>query len=252
MTLRTTDEIKESIRKHFEQKVPNKPAGACWEWTGSKVPNGYGHMNCKRPDGTRHHEYAHRLAWTIWRGVIPQTIHVLHTCDNPGCVNPDHLFLGSPHDNTRDAVNKGRFKPRIVVDRTPVSGIVHGRPSSYINYSCRCQGCLDAFIAWNAPYMAKLKANPIPEDLHGIGSIYSSRGCRCVLCRQAESNRYKKYYDPDKVRASLIRLRQKPIPAHLHGRPYTYMTLACRCDLCKKASALYQKTLRQRHKLASS
>lgn len=80
-------------------------SGDCWEWTACRTRAGYGQF---KSDGRLHR--AHRLAWALTNGPIPEGKHVLHRCDNPGCVNPDHLFLGSHQDNMDDMSNKGRRK----------------------------------------------------------------------------------------------------------------------------------------------
>ena len=82
-------------------------SGDCWEWTGAKT-KGYGVLEF---DGVRW--YAHRLSWIRFNGEIGtfnsfHGICVLHKCDNPGCVNPNHLFLGTHQDNMDDRGNKGR------------------------------------------------------------------------------------------------------------------------------------------------
>jgi hypothetical protein len=78
--------------------------GPCWVWTGSRLHGGYGHMK-----GVRRRELlAHRASWTIANGPVLNGLWVLHKCDNPPCVRPDHLFLGTPQDNVRDCQEKGR------------------------------------------------------------------------------------------------------------------------------------------------
>jgi len=74
----------------------------CWEWTKGKR-KGYGavYIGGKQCD-------AHRLAWELTNGPIPDGMHVLHECDNPGCVRPSHLFLGTHADNMGDMRKKGR------------------------------------------------------------------------------------------------------------------------------------------------
>lgn len=76
----------------------------CWEWQkGLGSPFGYGVFYF---DGKS--QRAHRVSWTIVYGPIPAGLWVLHKCDNPGCVNPSHLYLGTAKDNMRDSVERGR------------------------------------------------------------------------------------------------------------------------------------------------
>jgi hypothetical protein len=82
------------------------PQGDCWEWIGCiqlGKSAGYGIQMC---DGKS--QRAHRIAWQMERGPIPEGIHVLHHCDNRKCVNPEHLFLGTNYDNVQDKLRKGR------------------------------------------------------------------------------------------------------------------------------------------------
>lgn len=73
----------------------------CWYWRGAQNRQGYGESGA--PD-----HKAHRLAWRLFRGEIPAGMNVLHRCDKPYCVNPDHLFLGTQKDNVQDMIQKGR------------------------------------------------------------------------------------------------------------------------------------------------
>lgn len=75
----------------------------CWLWTASTKAGGYGQFSF---GGKRW--LAHRLAWFLTHGSVPSGVDVCHKCDNPTCVRPDHLFLGTGGDNARDSVSKGR------------------------------------------------------------------------------------------------------------------------------------------------
>lgn len=91
----------------FWNKV-NKTPG-CWEWTGHRLREGYGRLRMgSRTDGTRRQELAHRVSYELHRGEIPPGLIVRHTCDNPSCVNPDHLELGTDADNARDKAVRDR------------------------------------------------------------------------------------------------------------------------------------------------
>jgi hypothetical protein len=80
----------------------------CWLWTASVSNAGYGQLG----DPIRRSMIsAHRVAWEVTHGPIPIGQCVLHKCDVKVCVNPDHLFLGTKAENTRDCISKGRFKP---------------------------------------------------------------------------------------------------------------------------------------------
>jgi HNH endonuclease len=104
MSKRRTTPVEERFERYFERKP------GCWLWTGSTGSKGYGQIN--RGDGRP--ERAHRVAWMKFRGPIPDGLHVLHRCDNPGCVNPDHLFLGTDGDNMYDKTSKGRHNKQIL------------------------------------------------------------------------------------------------------------------------------------------
>lgn len=90
-----------TLKERFFYKV--EKTDSCWNWIGGKYSNGYGCMFVGRKLTG-----AHRVSWMVHNGAIPSGMQILHRCDNPPCVNPDHLFLGSQLENIRDMLGKNR------------------------------------------------------------------------------------------------------------------------------------------------
>jgi hypothetical protein len=104
MKLNEIPRLTEKDKKRFFDKV--KKTKGCWEWIASKNQYGYGHFWINKFLFLA----SHRISWMIHNGKIPKGICVLHHCDNPSCVRPDHLWLGTKGDNAIDMVRKGRNK----------------------------------------------------------------------------------------------------------------------------------------------
>ena len=125
----------------------------CWEWqkglhgTGIHSYGNIGHDRKKR--------YAHRTSWEIYKGKIPHGMNVCHHCDNPKCVNPSHLFLGTSKDNAIDCSKKGRFK------KQSITHCPQGHPYSGTNLILRRNGlarrCRICTNAANKKYRDSIK-----------------------------------------------------------------------------------------------
>ena len=99
-----SDAQKRKKYKEFFEKEVIKGNG-CWEWKGKLSKDGYPRVVCRKQYGSQR---ANRASWTIYKGKIPKGKVVMHLCDNKICTNPDHLKLGTPKQNSKDMVFKGR------------------------------------------------------------------------------------------------------------------------------------------------
>lgn len=93
-----------NFEKHFEMCRPWE----CWEWKANKLPSGYGQWQISHAKYQKHW-LAHRFSYQYYKNdILEEDDVVCHTCDNPSCVNPEHLFKGKQKDNIEDKINKGR------------------------------------------------------------------------------------------------------------------------------------------------
>lgn len=135
--------------RRFWSKVDD--SGDCWLWTANRTPLGYGRFSFNGEP-----QKAHRVAWILTHGEIPQGLNVLHRCDNPPCVRTTHLFIGTIMDNCHDMMRKGRMKepPRGAANRakthcpkgheyTPENTLIKRRKGK-IGRACRA--CNHAYV----------------------------------------------------------------------------------------------------------
>jgi hypothetical protein len=95
-----------AIQRFWSKATITANPEKCWNWTAYKVKRGYGRIRL----GDKSH-LAHRVAYYLTYGEYPEDLLVCHSCDNPACINPNHLFLGTTLDNVTDKMQKGRHDP---------------------------------------------------------------------------------------------------------------------------------------------
>lgn len=113
------DTAQERVMRYVPDGVSDEE---CWETTGTRSPRGYGKTSWRNT-----HWRLHRLSYTAFHGAIPDGMIVMHSCDNPPCVNPAHLVLGTTQDNVDDRMEKGRWSPHNKVD-DPTADLIRKDP----------------------------------------------------------------------------------------------------------------------------
>lgn len=152
------------VAERFWEKVNKAHGDGCWEWTAARLQQDgkewYGVFRVgSKVMGTAQTQYAHRMAWLLTHWLIPRGKSVLHRCDNPACVRPDHLFIGTHLDNMADMNAKGRGNNAYTIN--PPTHCKRGHEFSETNTATDSHGnrrCRMCAAMWTRIYSARRKS----------------------------------------------------------------------------------------------
>ncbi len=133
------------LTERFWEKV--QITSGCWLWLGGFHRAGYGQINAGAPNPRM--ILAHRVAWELTLGPIPNGLLVLHYCDNPPRVNPSHLFLGTQRDNVKDMMQKGRNRSGTMGRTKCISGHPYDAENTYVNPTTGRRYCRACHRIWS-------------------------------------------------------------------------------------------------------
>ena len=162
-TLLRTD-LTESVYKRFQAKCSKPTIHGCIIWLGTLNNVGYGQLQLSKTKGMK---YAHRIAWVMKHGDLESEWFVLHRCDQPRCVNVEHLFLGTAKDNTRDMVAKKRHPWRQGTRWQRLNAIDGERICDLRASGCTQQQIADWFGV-SRPLVSMILSGRIQHSLHHV------------------------------------------------------------------------------------
>lgn len=173
----------EYLKKDFLSKCTMNEETGCLNWLKAINSDGYGSYINRR---------AHRVAWELFKGTIPEGLCVLHQCDNPSCCNVDHLFLGTNADNSRDMVNKGRSLTgnknpmKKLENQEKIRKILTGRVNLEQSIRMKKNNPMRKSYLCTSPYGEEMVVDFLKEFCEEYGLSYQ--------CMQAMANGYQKQH----------------------------------------------------------
>jgi hypothetical protein len=167
---------KDTSQERFWKKVTKALENECWLWTGCKQgSNGYGYFRISKDAGN---QVAHRFSYELHKGQIPMGMIVCHTCDNPICVNPNHLFVGTHQDNAIDRESKKRS------DYSKITKLTE-KQAQEIKSSNLSQSSLSKLYKVSRRTIASIQCGETWKHVRTHIQVTSSTEYVCVVCNNS-------------------------------------------------------------------